>query len=101
MTRPDDHDTLPAHAERLLSRLETIHGDTSHMQHADHAKRVRQLGAHLRAVLLLGESYHYPSALVVVRAALEHHLMDRLIFLATRHIVVYTKPKWTAEDRAD
>jgi hypothetical protein len=98
MTASDDHGTLPVHAERMLRRLETIEnlavtGETAHMQHMDHAKRVRQLAHHLRAVLLLSEAHHYPSALVVVRSALEHHLMDRLIFLANRYIVTHTTVK--------
>jgi non-ribosomal peptide synthetase component F len=98
MTASDDHGTLPVHAERMLQRLETIEnlavtGETAHMQHMDHAKRVRQLAHHLRAVLLLSEAHHYPSALVVVRSALEHHLMDRLIFLANRYIVTYTRSR--------
>ena len=98
MTASDDHGTLPVHAERMLRRLETIEnlavtGETAQMQHIGHAKRVRQLAHHLRAVLLLSEARHYPSALVVVRSALEHHLMDRLIFLANRHIVTYTRVK--------
>jgi len=111
MTATDDHGPLPAHAGRMVRRLETIdhltvHGDTTHMQHTDHAKRVRQLAHHLRAVLLLSDAHHYPSALVVARSALEHHLMDRLIFLATRRIVVFTKvkkkdmPAWDAKLRA-
>src|SRR5688500_12008335 len=82
LTATDDHGTLPVHAERMLRRLETIENlavprDTAHMQHMDHAKRVRQLAHHLRAVLLLSEANHYASALIVVRSALEHHLMDR------------------------
>lgn len=108
MTEHDDHGTLPTHAERLLARLEgierlTVHSGTAHMQHMDHAKRVRQLADHLRAVVLLSDARHYPSALVVVRAALEHHLMDRLIFLATRRVVIYPKvkkadaPSWNAK----
>jgi hypothetical protein len=108
MTEHDNHGTLPGHAQRLLARLEgierlTVHGGTAHMQHMDHAKRVRQLADHLRAVVLLGDARHYASALVVVRAALEHHLMDRLIFLATRRLVIYTKvkkadvPSWNAK----
>jgi hypothetical protein len=98
MTATDDHGALPIHAERMLRRLEAIEnlavpGDTAHMQHMDHAKRARQLAHHLRAVLLLSEANHYASALIVVRSALEHHLMDRLIFLANRYIVTYTKVK--------
>ena len=111
MTATDDHGPLPAHADRLLRRLETIesftvHGRVGHQQHTDHAQRVHQLAHHLRAVLQLTESHHYASALVVVRAALEHHLMDRLMLLANRHIVTYTKAKkkdavrWEADLRA-
>jgi hypothetical protein len=93
VTQNDDHGTLPAHAERMVRRLETIerltvHGEREQMQHMDHAKRVGQLAHHLRAALLLSDARYYPSALVVIRSALEHHLMDRLILLATRHIVV-------------
>jgi hypothetical protein len=94
MTALDDHGTLPAHAERMLSRVEelhglSIHGSSMHMQHMEYADRARQLADHLRAVLALSDARHYPSALVVVRAALEHHLMDRLIFLATRYVETY------------
>lgn len=94
MTQLDDHGTLPAHAERMLTRLEdlhalSVHGPTMHMQHVDHAKRARQLVDHLRGVLALSDARRYPSALVLVRAALEHHLMDRLIFLARRHVETY------------
>jgi hypothetical protein len=72
-----------------------------HMQHLDHVKRARQLADHLRGVLALSDARRYPSALVVVRAALEHHLMDRLIFLANRHVEMYggvTKDTLAAEE---
>lgn len=59
------------------------------MQHGDHADRARQLAEHLRAAMAASEDHRYPSALIVVRAALEHHLMDRLVFLATRHVETY------------
>ena len=44
MTATDDHGTLPVHAERMLQRLErlegiSVHGETRHMQHTDHARR--------------------------------------------------------------
>jgi hypothetical protein len=111
VTQSDDHGALPAHADRLVSTLEaidtfTVPGRVGHMQHGDHAKRLHQLAHHLRAILRLNESHHYASGLVVVRAALEHHLMDRLILLANRHIVTYTKAKkkgaarWEADIRA-
>lgn len=98
MTATDDHGDLPAHADRMLVLLETIgsrgsSGDVVQMQHMDYAKRARQLAHHLRAALILNDSRYYPSALVVIRAALEHHLMDRLILLAKRYIVVYLHAK--------
>ncbi len=94
MTATDDHGALPRHAERLVRRLEALDGQgppdgTTHMQHLDFAKRAKQLADHLRAVTQLSEGHRYPSALVVVRAALEHHLMDRLILLANRYVETY------------
>ena len=94
MTTLDDHGTLPAHAARMLDYLATIerrhvYGKSSNLIHMDHAKRARQLASHLRAVLALTESGHYASALVVVRAALEHHLMDRLLFLSRLYVESY------------
>lgn len=111
MTATDDHGTLPVHAERLIKRLETIGslsvpGDVAHMQHMDHAARAGQLAGHLRATLLLSDAHHYPSALVVVRSALEHHLMDRLVFLANKDLRIISKVKkvdlaaWDAKLRA-
>ena len=38
-------------------------------------------------------AHHYSSALVVTRAALEHHLLDRLIFLANFYVETYTGVK--------
>jgi hypothetical protein len=94
MTASDDHGALPEHASRLLATLDTIEqhhrpGQVDHLQHREYAKRARQLGDHLRSVLVLSDVRQYPSALVVVRAALEHHLMDRLIFLSTRYVETY------------
>ncbi len=108
MTANDDHGPLPEHAERLLVILETIgthsvHGKVGHHQHTEFERRVAQLAQHLRAAQLLSDHRLYPSALVVIRAALEHHLMDRLILLANRYVVVHTnakekdKAKWDAE----
>ena len=81
-------------------------GGVSHLQHMDHTKRAGQLAGHLRAALLLSEAHHYASALVVMRSALEHHLMDRLVFLANKDLRVVPKVKkddvagWDARLRA-
>lgn len=94
MTLHDDHGTLPAQGLHLLARLETLEqlnapALVGHMQHMDYVKRAQQLAAHLRSVVLLVDAAQYPSALVVVRAALEHHLMDRLLFLARLYVETY------------
>jgi hypothetical protein len=78
----------------MLDYLETIerrhvYGKSSNMIHTDHAQRARLLADHLRAVVALSDAGRYPSALVVVRAALEHHLMDRLQFLARLYVESY------------
>jgi hypothetical protein len=94
VTATDDHGTLPDHAKRMLDYLETIerrhvYGKSSNMIHMDHAGRARLLADHLRAVVALSDAGRYPSALVVVRAALEHHLMDRLLFLSRLYVESY------------
>jgi hypothetical protein len=94
VTLTDDHGTLPAHAETLLDILghierRHVYGRASNMQHMDFARRARQLADHLRSVMALSEAGHYASALVVVRAALEHHLMDRLLFLSRLYVETY------------
>ena len=56
--------------------------------------------------MTLSDACRYPSALVVVRAALEHHLMDRLIFLANRSVETVPgvkktdMPEWDAKLQA-
>jgi len=94
VTQNDDHGTLPTHADQLLMRLDTLNrhgvlGRAEHMQHMDYRKRASQLADHLRAALVLSGAGHYASALVVVRAALEHHLMDRLILLSRSYVETY------------
>lgn len=93
MTLNDDHGTLPAHAHQLVERLDArtgiSTGGTMHMHHFDFAKRLRQLSNHLGAALSLSRDGYYPSALVVVRAALEHHLMDRLLSLTRHNLSTY------------
>jgi hypothetical protein len=75
----------------ILEGLEGRHhyGRATTMQHMEFAKRAPQLAGHLRAVIALSDAGHYPSALVVVRAALEHHLMDRLLFLSRLYVESY------------
>jgi hypothetical protein len=46
--------------------------------------RLVNLSNHLGAILELTTARRYPSAFVVTRTALEQHLIDRLVFLATK-----------------
>ena len=98
MTLRDDHGDLPAHAATLVGRLENlrslfISGRVGHDQHSKFAERSALLADHLSAALLLSEHWHYAPALVAVRTGLEHHLADRLLFLANRYLQVYPVKK--------
>jgi hypothetical protein len=91
VTLQDDHGDLPAHAAVLLERLtdlrpEFSHARVLHDQHIQHARRGHMLADQLRAILAMSEGFHYAAALAVTRTALEHHLLDRLLFLASRWI---------------
>jgi hypothetical protein len=107
MTLDDDHDGLPTQAESLIRTIETLGsrfvvGDTGrYMQHDEFAERGRILGDHLRAALVLSDEAHYAAAFVVLRTALEHHLVDRLVLLANRYLQVYPvkKANTAAEDQ--
>lgn len=76
-------------------------GRVAHFAHMKFGERSRLLADHLTSALVLADSHHYPSALAVLRAALEHHLVDRLLFLANRYLQVYPvkKEDVAAEDR--
>lgn len=91
MTAHDDHGTLPSHAATLLNRLEELRGrfapaETSHMQHMEYAQRAALLADMLRGSWAAAADTRYAAALVVTRSALEHHLLDRLLFLANRWV---------------
>ena len=94
MTTEDDHGALPGHAERLVERLERLHwqfnqGRVAHHQHSEFADRSALLAHQLRAAMALSDSGYYAPAFVAIRTALEHHLVDRLLFLANRYLQVY------------
>ncbi|WFE22715.1 hypothetical protein O7621_05075 [Solwaraspora sp. WMMD937] len=58
------------------------------MQHTDCADRVRNLGMYLQAALLQAQSNAYLSAFATLRTALEHMLVDHLVFSGARYIRV-------------
>lgn len=98
MTADDGHGDLPLHASRLVTRLERLRtlfvfGRVGHDQHAKFAARSALLADQLNASLLLSDQRRYAPALAVVRTGLEHHLADRLLFLATRYLQVYPVKK--------
>lgn len=90
----DDGRQLQAVAEELLSVLEDIPdrldpGPVIHGQHWWCAQRAVWLGYHLAAAMSLSRTFAYPSAFVVLRAALEHHVIDLLLFLGDRYRQVF------------
>jgi hypothetical protein len=92
-----EHDTLMGHAVRLLNDLDGLSSRLAprrvdRVQHREFADRAALLGDHLRGALELAATHRYASAFVVVRTSLEHHLLDRLVFLATRFTHVYSVP---------
>jgi len=92
VTLLDDHGDLPRHAEVLLGRLDRLSGlfgpaDVAHAQHMYFAQRCEVLSDQLKGVLDLSGRFRYAAALALTRTALEHHLIDRLVFLADRWVV--------------
>lgn len=86
----EEHGVLLASAESLLADLkefkarfrETRH---SHLIHSDFADRALSLETYLAAALNLAIANSYMPALALLRSALEHQLVDQLLFLARRY----------------
>ena len=92
MTLLDDHGALSSHAEVLLRRLDRLSElfgprEVIHDQHRQFAERCAVLCDHLGGVLDLSAHFRYAAALAITRTSLEHHLVDRLLFLADRWVV--------------
>lgn len=82
-----------------LARMEShmSPGDVSHQWHTDFAIRAQRLSLHLTAILRLVEIEAYSSAFALLRTALEHHLVDQLVFLGRRYVQVFdglTDEQW-------
>jgi hypothetical protein len=87
-------------AARLRQQL--LHGETEHMQHGDMADRARALANHLDAALRIADVNAYPSAFAVLRVALEHQLLDDLIFRGRRLVQLVggiTAVQWAEWER--
>lgn len=90
----DDHGPLLHAAESIIRELQGFEtrmrpGEVHHMQHSDFAARTRHLSLHLGAVHMLVQHELYPSAFALLRTALEHHLLDHLVFLGRRYVQVF------------
>ncbi len=91
-----EHRDLVGTATRLVEELHSLRNrlqhqnDTQHMQHTECADRVRNLGQYLEAALAQAASDSYLVAFASLRTALEHMLVDHLVFLGARYIRVYT-----------
>lgn len=70
---------------RWESQVVPAGGGSVWAHHLEFAARTKALGDHLNAVLVLANRGSYPSALALSRTALEHHLLDRLLLLASRY----------------
>jgi hypothetical protein len=98
MSVEDDYADLPLHARSLVAHLDGVRSTfrpqrVSDQRHNEFAERCRLLGDVLSAILLLQEQRSYATGFTAVRTALEHHLVDRLLFLANRYLQVYPVKK--------
>lgn len=94
-----EHPTLTANVNAVIELLsewpveiEPAPDAAAWMHHVDFAERTQALADHLRGAVLLAESGFLWSALALMRTALEHHLLDRLILLADRYEEIVAPP---------
>lgn len=88
-----EHAGLVHHADQLLGHMGSVKsrlqfGEAHISWHTDWADRVLWLHGRLRMVRLAIDHNEYPSAFALARTGLEHHLFDRLFFLADRAALV-------------
>lgn len=82
-------------AVSLVRRLGSCEGalrhrdDTEHLQHREFAQRARLLALYIDRALDASDALAYPASFALLRAALEHRVFDRLLFLARVHEQVY------------
>jgi hypothetical protein len=90
-----------ADLESFNGRLET--GEVAYAQHFEFGKRAQWLSYLLSAALSLTEQDAYPAAFAVLRSALEHHIIDVLLFLGDRYQQFFTGvsvPEWQSYQAA-
>lgn len=88
-----EHGALLEHADRLLAYLASLRSrlefdEVQRMQHVEWAARAIWLHGRLQMVRVAVELNQYPSAFALCRSGLEHHLFDRLFFVADRAAIV-------------
>jgi hypothetical protein len=93
-----EHATLLGTATDVVADLHAFQGRLrrgriAHFQHDVFAERARSLSIYLSSALRLAAADEYISAYAVLRAALEHHLTDRLLFVGNRYKQQYTGVK--------
>lgn len=81
---------LPLITELADARRHFAIQRVGHDQHNVYTDRASLLARHLQAVLSLLDHDEYASCFTLLRTALEHHLLDRVYFLATRYRQRYT-----------
>jgi hypothetical protein len=67
------------------NELTALHGQAGWHPDWQAGRRLGHLAGHLRTAVAASEMSEYASAFSIVRTALEHHLIDELLFLATRY----------------
>ena len=99
-----DHPQLLRSVNLVLTDLHEFGDDLDRGSVADYrhdvfAERARSLSIYLASALRLATSDEYPPAFAVLRAGLEHHLTDLLLFLGNRYITQHTGVKKSAYEQ--
>jgi hypothetical protein len=101
-----EHGTLLHTANDVIADLRDFQGRlrpgrVSHFQHDVFAERTRSLSIYLSSAVRLADADEYISAYAVLRAALEHHLTDRLLFVGNRYKRQYLEVKKAEYERLE
>lgn len=88
-----EHGPLVQCAAELLDLLRNFRqridaGEVAHQQHYVFSQRAESLSLYLQAALDLVSGHLYPPAFAVLRGALEHQVIDTLVFLGGRYVHV-------------
>jgi hypothetical protein len=88
-----DNNGLQAACQALVSDCDGLNGrllhkDTMHVIHVEFADRVTSFSSYLKAALALTVADQYAPTFAVLRSAMEHHLVDLLLFRGHRYTVI-------------